>query len=477
MNETREELTYKEPSLLNTIAYGSSGFWSMLAYGVFNAYLIFFYEAVIGLNIVYVFWAMLIFTVWDAINDPLIGFLTDRITKYTRKVGKRFIWIVIGIIPANFVLALVFMPPAGNPATDPLPFFGWIVFTTILFDSLYTLCFVNINALFPDKFRTDRARRRASGWGTPLSMLALPVANIVPPIILGLFGGINNQAAYIPMIWLIIGTIAPISLFLLIGMRENKEMIERYYVSKEKPESFIAALKSTLKQKSFVYYIILFFGFQVVTGSLTASIPFAANYALPGPPFGIEVNMILLFATFLQAAIISVPIWIWIAKKLQNNKKSALIGGVCLIGGATLVPFSIWNIWFSMVSMTILGLTMGNFWALFTIYFADVLDERVILTKSPNRGTTVGVSAFLSRFARGAQIAIFAIMHILTGFFEDPAPGTTPQTPLAQIGIAFHMGWIPAIILAICTLIYWKFYPITPQIWIENKQKLKELGF
>jgi len=120
---------------------------------------------------------------------------------------------------------------------------------------------------------------------------------------------------------------------------------------------------------------------------------------------------------------------------------------------------------------------MGNFWALFTIYFADVLDERVILTKSPNRGTTVGVSAFLSRFARGAQIAIFAIMHILTGFFEDPAPGTTPQTPLAQIGIAFHMGWIPAIILAICTLIYWKFYPITPQIWIENKQKLKELGF
>jgi len=473
MNETRDELTYKEPSLLNTISYGSSGFWSMLAYGVFNSYLIFFYEAVIGLNIVYVFWAMLIFTVWDAINDPLIGYLTDRITKYTRKVGKRFIWIVIGIIPANLVLALVFMPPAGNPATNPLPFFWWIVFTTVLFDSLYTLCFVNINALFPDKFRTDRARRRASGWGTPLSMLALPVANIVPPIILGLFGGINNQAAYIPMIWLIIGTIAPISLFLLIGMRENKEIIERYYISKEKPESFIAALKSTLKQKSFVYYIILFFGFQLVTGSLTASIPFAANYALPGPPFGTEINMILLFATFLQAAVISVPIWIWIAKKLKNNKKSALIGGVCLIGGTILVPFSIWNIWFSMVSMTILGFTMGNFWALFTIYFADVLDERVVLTKSPRRGATVGVSAFLSRFARGAQIAIFAIVHILTGFVE----GSPTQSQLAQIGIAFHMGWIPAIILTICTLIYWKFYPITPQIWMENKKKLKELGF
>ena len=71
MNETKEQLSYKEPSILNTLSYGSAGFWNSLAYGVFNAYLMFFYESVVGLNIVYVFWAMLIFTVWDAINDPL----------------------------------------------------------------------------------------------------------------------------------------------------------------------------------------------------------------------------------------------------------------------------------------------------------------------------------------------------------------------------------------------------------------------
>jgi GPH family glycoside/pentoside/hexuronide:cation symporter len=475
MNETREHLEYKEPSLLNTIAYGSAGFWDMLAYGVFNAYLIFFYEAVVGLNIAYIFLAMIIFTVWDAVNDPILGHLTDRITKFTRKIGKRFIWIVIGIIPANFVLALIFMPPAGNPSTEPLPFFWWIVFTTVLFDSLYSLAFVNINALFPDKFRTDRARRRARGWGTPLSMLGLPVAQMIPPIILGIFGKqeVTVQASYIPMIWIIVGTIAPVSLFLLIGMRENKELIERYYISKEKPESFIAALKSTLKQKSFVYYIILFFGFQVVTGSLTASIPFAANFILPAPPLGIPVNMIVLFATFLNGAIISVPIWIKIAKRINNNKKTAVIGGICLVIGAFIVPFSTPNLIASIIFMVILGLAIGNFWVLMTIYFADVLDERVIITKSPNRGATVGISAFLSRFARAAQIGIFAIVHLLTGFAE----GASTQTSLAQVGIWLHMGIIPAIILAICTLIYWKYYPITGEVWMENKKKLKELGF
>ncbi len=63
-------------------------------------------------------------------------------------------------------------------------------------------------------------------------------------------------------------------------MRENKELIDRYYVSEKKHESFIEAMKSTLKQKSFVYYVILFFGFMIVTGSLTASILYAANFVL-----------------------------------------------------------------------------------------------------------------------------------------------------------------------------------------------------
>jgi len=470
MNETEEQLTYKEPSVLNTLSYGAAGFWYTLAYGVFDVFLLYFYETVVGLHIGWIFFAMVIFTIWDAINDPLMGFLTDRITKYTRKVGKRFIWIVIGIIPANFVIALVYMPPVGDAASNPLPFFFWIIFTTCLFDSLTTLCFVNVDALFPDKFRTEKSRRKARGWGTPLSILALPVANVVPPIILAIFGGIDVQAAYLPMILLIIATIAPISLIFLPGMRENKEMIDRYYISKEKPESFINALKSSLKQKSFIYYLVLAFGFQVVIGCLTASTTYAADYVLPELPFGNYVNMILLFATFLQAAVISVPIWIWLAKRIKNNKKMAVIGGVCLTAGTLLTAFYI-NIFDSMIYQTILGFTMGNFWVLMTIYFSDVMDEKIILTKSPNRGATVGISKFFSRLSRAAIYAIFTIVHILTGFDPDNI------TFSAQIGIRLHMSVIPAIILAICTLIFWKFYPLTPDVWMENKKKLKELGF
>ena len=466
MSETNEssERTYKVPSILNVLSYGSAGFWSMFAWTVFGSYVFYFYEVEIGLDTLLIFFAMLIFTLWDAINDPLIGFLTDRRFKFVRKLGKRMPWIIIGIIPATFVFALLFMPPAADVATNPWPIFIWIILTTCLFDTLTSLCFVNVEALFPDKFRTDSARRKGRGWGTPLSILALPVASIVPPLLFT-FG---DPASYANMAWICVAIMATVVIIFLPGMYENKELRERYYIAEPIRPSFIKEFVSTLKQRSFVIYIVLFFGFQIVTGSLTASIPYAVNFVLQGT----ETDIILLFVFFLNGAIISIPIWIYIAKKIANNKKTAVIGGFSLFIG-TLLTFFYVGLIDSLVYMTILGFSMGNYWALMTVYFSDVMDERVVLTGSDIRGTSVGIQAFFSRLSRGAQIAIFAIVHELTGFIV----GSPTQPPSAQFGIRLHMSLIPSILLIICVLIFWRLYPLTREKVFMNKQKLKELGF
>ena len=454
------EGSYKEPSVLNMLSYGASGFWSMFAWSVFGAYFFFFYEVAVGLDTILIAMAMIIFTIWDAINDPLIGFLTDRKTKFTKKLGKRFPWIVIGILPANFVFALLFMPPLD---ASPIALFWWIVITTCLFDSLTTLCMVNVSGLFPDKFRTDKTRRKASGWGTPLSMIALPASAIIPPLIITF----EDPTSYIPMAWLCVGLLGIVSILFLPGMVENKELKERYYVSEVTQESFMDALKTSLKQKSFVYYIILFFGFMVVTGCLTASIPYVVFIVLEGNEF----FAILLFALYLSGTLISVPFWVLFAKKMKNNKKSAVVGGFTCAIAAFIATFFVGIL--DLVFVFILGFAMGNLWVLIPVYFADVLDERVVLTRSDVRGTTVGVQNFFTRLSRGAQIAIFAIIHILTGFVE----GSQTQTEIAKFGVLLHFTVIPAIVLAICTLIYWKNYPLTPEESFKIRAKMKELGF
>ncbi len=162
-------------------------------------------------------------------------------------------------------------------------------------------------------------------------MIAIPASAIIPPLMITF----ENPASYVPMAWLCVGILAVVSILFLPGMWENKEIIDRYYVSQMKTETFIAALKSTLKQKSFRYYIIIFFGFLIVTYSLTASIPYAVFVVLQGD----ESDAILLFAMFLNGALISVPIWIYINKRLKNNKKSAVIGGITFTCGTFITFF------------------------------------------------------------------------------------------------------------------------------------------
>ena len=70
------------------------------------------------------------------------------------------------------------------------------------------------------------------------------------------------------------------------------------------------------------------------------------------------------------------------------------------------------------------------------------------------------------------QAVTFAIVHVSTGFVE----GAGSQTSLAILGIQLHTGIIPAILMAIGTLIFWKFYDITPEKAIEIKERLKEIG-
>jgi GPH family glycoside/pentoside/hexuronide:cation symporter len=463
MDETEKKLIgdlYKEPSVANMLSYGSAGFWSMFAYSVFGAYFFFFYEIAVGLETILIALAMIIFTFWDAVNDPLIGFLTDRTTKFTKKAGKRFPWVVIGILPATFVFALLFMPPLG---ASPIMLFWWIVITTCIFDSLVTLCMVNVTGLFPDKFRTDNARRKASGLSATFSMLALPASAIIPPLIITF----EDPTSYIPMAWLCVGLLGIVAILMLPGMYENKELKERYFISREKAEGFIDALKSSLKQKSFVYYIILFFGFSVLTACLTASIPYVVFIVIEGTEF----FAILLFALYLSGTIISVPFWVLFAKKMKNNKKSAVVGGFTCAIATFIATFFVGIL--DLVFVFILGFAMGNLWVLIPVYFSDVLDERVVLTRSDVRGTTVGVQNFFTRLSRGVQIAIFAIVHILTGFVE----GSQTQTELAKFGVLLHFTVIPALVLALCTLIYWKKYPLTPEETQKIKMKLKELGF
>ena len=56
-----------------------------LIQGVLSILIFFFYEAELGLSSLLAGMGILIYAVYDAFNDPLVGWLTDRPFKFTKK--------------------------------------------------------------------------------------------------------------------------------------------------------------------------------------------------------------------------------------------------------------------------------------------------------------------------------------------------------------------------------------------------------
>ena len=97
----------------------------------------------------------------DALNDPIIGYITDRSRKFTLKYGKRYLWIRIGVFLGPIFLILCFIPISTNPIVLTL----WLIITMGIFETFLTLLEVSHNSLFPDLFREPQQRRKVSAYG------------------------------------------------------------------------------------------------------------------------------------------------------------------------------------------------------------------------------------------------------------------------------------------------------------------------
>ena len=72
-------------------------------------------EKALKLPILLIFTVISIYSIWDAINDPVSGYLLDKSKIFTSKRGKRFPYIIIGVIGAIFSLILLYLPVSFDP--------------------------------------------------------------------------------------------------------------------------------------------------------------------------------------------------------------------------------------------------------------------------------------------------------------------------------------------------------------------------
>ncbi|MBY9004815.1 MAG: MFS transporter [Candidatus Lokiarchaeota archaeon] len=449
------ELTH---SKLNMASYGFAKFLNEFIEMAFTAWCFYFYEQVLGLETFWVGIGYIIFALWNAVNDPLMGFLTNRPFKFTRKWGRRFPWIIIGGVPYILSYTIIFAPPGS----EPLILFLWLIFSTCLFDTFNSIFFINYVSLFPDKFRSVKERRTATAVQTPIGIIGIALGALIPPMIIDdtAPGTFIYQAVLMAVIGLVVIVLA------IPGCREDRETIDLYLKKEREKTPFFQLLKTALSQKSFLVFIITYSLYRCLVISFQASIPYLVDFVLLED----EIIVTILSAAFLLGSFASSPLWARLAHKSNNNKKAMLISAILLIIFTLVLAFiDNWMIMF--VGIIFWGIGLGGFWTMISPVLADVIDEAVVTTQSRQEGIYNGFLQFFGRLGILFQALTFSIIHIFTGFVE----GALVQDAPAIIGIKLHFSVIPAIVMLIGTIVFWKFYKLTPDKVKDHQERVIEL--
>jgi len=460
-------------------SYNMHQFFGQWISGPFGMYVFIFYETQIGLNVGLIALAFILYSLWNAFNDPLVGYLMARIhMPWEKRWGKRYPWVIIAGIPWAFTYLFVFLVPFTlDPVNDQWTIFAWLLMTICLYDTLFTIWNVNVTSMFPDKFRSLPERRTASGIGTIIGMTGIVVASTIPPIFIR-FGA---PETFRTQAW-IMGAIALIILiFMIPGIREDKDTRAQYQarlikMKEEELDSFFKAGKEVLSNRRFMVKMLFFFGYQAAVALLAASALYMIIFVLDLEAWYLGVLM----GAMLLGAFISLPFWVKLSHRFNDNKKISIYAGFAMC--ITFIPMLfVTDMIFFLIVMLLFGIGLGGQWFVDNPAMADVLDDDAARTGKKKEELYFGYQTFFVRLSGVAGAIIFAVVHTLTGFVEGTRSraelfARSPTPELALLGIRVHTALIPAILVLVCTLIFWKFYDLTPDKVAANRAKLEKLN-
>ncbi len=463
IENSTEETIKKYPKRIIT-SFQLGNLVGLMMSQMYSQQLPYFYLTVVGLDITLYLIAMIIYMVFNMFNDPLLGYLCDKSSRFTERWGKRFPFIVTGAIPWCFIVIFIFMPPS----VDEIGHFGvflWLLIFYCINDTVFSLYDINRVALFPDKFRDNKDRRFGGSITAVLETIGILLGVLIPVLTIEMLGfetGWRVQAIIVAIISFIFITL------MIPGVREDLKMRQRRIRLDREVEKipFFKGIKTTLKDKNFVAYMTLFVCYTSAMGLVMASLPFFVQDILQLSKIG---EMIVLL--YVLSVIISVPFWYKLSFKL-GIKKVALIGTFLL--GCMAIPFFFVPVGPSglpvaIVVFIIAGFVDGAIISMTMPLFSSVIDNAAVTSGKRQEGLYNGTHLFFSRVGIAYQAIVFWIVLTFTGYKS----GST--SPSELMGLRIQMALFPFLISFFGVIIFWKFFNITSEQIEANANKLKEL--
>lgn len=453
--------TLKPLSLWTKLVYGT-GDWSEASYGTLRQifYAIFLTD-VVGLDARLASVAALVGIVWDAVNDPLVGILTDRMRS---RWGRRRPFLLIFAIPfgASFLL-LWWAPPWHNQ----IALAATITLAFMVSDTFETLCGVPFASLLPELTPDYDERTTLTSFRIFFNLVASLVTAVAAPAIIdsALAGGLTRQQGYL-IVAAIFGGLAAVPFLLIFAVvRESYGAADRPQVTVPFTQTVRTAWANIPFRFATLIYMLNWITFDLVALLLPfyllywiASGDMLASVSIKGFSLPLESAV---FALLLVTATAVLPFWLWLSRRL--GKHTAYIIGmvfwaVVQIGIFLVRPGQISLVlWMAFLA----GLSVSAAHVLPDAMFPDVIEWDELRTGRRQEGVYYGVKNFIRKFT--GALAIFLALQVLGWFGYQTPPNEVTSFMQSQdtlMAIRILIGPLGAVLLFSAVITTW-FYPLT----------------
>ncbi len=386
-------------------------------------------------------WAVGIGRIWDAVNDPLFGLVSDRIRT---RWGRRRVLLLFGAVPLGVSFAMMWwVPPWG-----PLALTAYYAVAFILFDTIFTAVHVGYNALTPELTPDYDERSSLNGYRMVFSISGTLGAIILATM---LSWTIDDPRLLFVVVGVGLGLVSilpPLIVFSVTRERPAEEQPE--------PLPVREALKATLSNRPFWLVMGLYLLSWTTASILAAVLVYFATYYLGVPD---QANYFVLVAE--GAAIAFIPLWVWVARRL--DKRRAFILGMLSWIVVLLALFGLQpdQVTLAYVLAALAGSGIATAYVIPWSMVPDIIEYDQVSTGQRREGSYYAFASFFQKLATGAAIWAMGQTLALTGYIT-PALGAPPpvQPPEAVQAIRVFMGPVPVVLLVLSILFAWR-YPIS----------------
>ncbi|TFG07559.1 MAG: MFS transporter [Promethearchaeota archaeon] len=457
-----KELKSEPYSLKRAASYSIGQIINNASYQTFSLLVFTFYFTIVGLNVFLITIAFMIWSVWNSINDPLLGSISD---KTHTKWGRRYPYIMISIIPLAIVMFLLFTPPISLGIRDPIPNFIYFLIIILFFEFFYTMFDVNLIALFPELFITEEERTSANAVRMTVYLITLIITFALPTFFIPDFSNPEYLTQYQIFGIFIAGLIIVAGLcFLKLSPKEKAEFREEYKNIPSIKETF----KICVKNKTFMRYLPAELGMWYVIGVTTTIIVLYGKFVL-GIGEGETIWIALMLAiAFISSAIFMNILWKPVVRKLGARKAWIISVSTWILA---MVPFLfIQDKFQGIIVLFFYGVGLSGPIYIIDLILSDIIDEDEVNTGTRREAGYYGVKAFFYKLSTVLVFITIGLVFTNVGWaVYNPRPGAD-----VILGLRLLMFLFPTIALIISILFIY-FYPLHGEKLALIKEKLSKI--